>query len=93
MRAAKCSGMGAVVAALALAMTAFAGGAEPREALFLAGLRERELFDLAERHCTDRLLDPELTEIDRADLTVELVRTMAAHAMSRPRRSLPVARR
>lgn len=82
----KWSGMGAAVAGLTLAMTAFVCGADSREALFLAGLRERELFDLAERHCTDRLLAQELTEIERVDLTVELVRTLSAHAMSRPRR-------
>jgi hypothetical protein len=75
-----------LAAAFPFALAGLTPGAESREAGFLAELRERELFELAQRHCTDRLLAPELTEIERADLTVELVRTLAAHAQSLPRR-------
>jgi len=51
---------------------------------FLAGLRERGLYLLAEKHCTNRLADPELTETQRAELTIELARVLAEQAASSP---------
>ena len=49
------------------------GGDEP----FLAGLRERFLFELAEHYCTRRLEDAKLPESQRAVLVVELSLTLA----------------
>jgi len=51
---------------------------------FLAGLRERGLYELAEKHCTKRLADPALTETERAELTAELARALAEQAASSP---------
>jgi hypothetical protein len=50
------------------------------DAAFLAGLRERRLFELANRYCTDRLSRPELVEPARTDLVVERIRTLATAA-------------
>jgi len=53
---------------------------EPHDAAFVAGLRERQLFELAERYCVDRLSSSQTSEVERADLAVELIRTFASHA-------------
>jgi hypothetical protein len=47
---------------------------------FLAGLRERRLFELAEKYCADQLQRNDLPLSMRADLTVELLQTLAHHA-------------
>lgn len=54
--------------------------AESLDARFVAGLRERRLFELAERYCVDRLNGSQTSEVERADLVVELIRTLATHA-------------
>jgi len=71
----------AIFAALIVFPTPFAAGDDPR---FIAGLRERRLFTLAEDFCRDRLGDPSLNEIDRAELVVELVSTQALHSLHAP---------
>ena len=50
------------------------------DAKFLSGLRQRRLFELAEKHCRDRLVDQKIKSVERADLTIELIRTLAQHA-------------
>jgi hypothetical protein len=50
------------------------------DAKFLAGLRQRRLFELAEKHCRDRLADQTIKQVEQAELTIELVRTLAQHA-------------
>ncbi|MFV1966074.1 MAG: tetratricopeptide repeat protein [Pirellulaceae bacterium] len=52
---------------------------------FLEGLRQRRLFQLAEFYCRERLADESLSEFDRAQLTVELIRGLAEHAVNAPR--------
>ena len=44
-------------------------------------LRRRQLFNLAEGYCIRKLADDKLSESDRADLTLELSRTFAEHAL------------
>jgi len=51
---------------------------------FLAGLRQRGLFQLAETYCLDRLQRPDLPDSQRADLVIELSRCLAEWAVSSP---------
>lgn len=51
---------------------------------FLDGLRRRRLYELAEKHCEDRLTGSELDERQRADLVAELSQTLAEHALAVP---------
>ncbi|HWB13801.1 MAG TPA: hypothetical protein VG826_31535 [Pirellulales bacterium] len=53
-------------------------GVEPT---FLAGLRDRRLFTLAEERCRQRLAETGLSEATRVDLAVELSRTLTEHAL------------
>jgi hypothetical protein len=57
---------------------------EPADERFLAGLRRRGLFGLAETDCRHRLADPELDEVARAEVVIDLVRTLAEHALAVP---------
>jgi hypothetical protein len=50
------------------------------DARFLAGLRQRRLFELAEKHCRDKLADQKIKPVEQAELTIEFVRTLAHHA-------------
>ena len=49
---------------------------------FVAGLRERRLFTLAESYCNERSTNAQLSPVDRVALAVELIRTYAEHAMN-----------
>lgn len=51
---------------------------------FVAGLRERRLFGLAEDYCREQLQSPQLDAARRAQLTIELVRALAAKAIELP---------
>lgn len=51
---------------------------------FLEGLRQRRLFELAERYCSNRLADAQLPPVTQGDLAVELIRTYALHAANSP---------
>ncbi len=60
---------------------------------FVAGLRRRGLFALGEGYCRDRLEDPELPDAARAELAIELARTLAEQALTlRPEAREPVWR-
>lgn len=50
------------------------------DAQFLKGLRKRQLFRLAETFC-QRELQQDLSDVARAELTIELIRTYAQHAI------------
>ena len=50
------------------------------DAQFLAGLRQRQLFRLAETFCV-RQLQQDMPDTNRAELTIELIRTYAQHAI------------
>jgi hypothetical protein len=58
--------------------------ASQRESTFLAGLRERQLYALAENYCADRLKRTGLPERERTELLVEWIRTLATHAVNAP---------
>lgn len=51
---------------------------------FLEGLRQRRLFELAERYCTGRLANQKLPPVQHGDLAVELIRTYTLHAANSP---------
>lgn len=55
---------------------------ESPDARFLAGLRQRQLFELAETHCADRLKRVAADDEAQAELTIELIRTLALHAVN-----------
>lgn len=54
------------------------------DAQFLAGLRERGLFGLAETYCLEQLTRPQLSDPQRADLVIELSRCLAQWAAGSP---------
>jgi hypothetical protein len=54
---------------------------------FLAGLRSRRLFELAEAYCRRQLERGDLSDDRRAELVIELARTLAAQAIDSPRLS------
>jgi len=58
--------------------------ADERDATFVSGLRRLQLFDLAERYCRGELASQKNSVEREAELTIELIRTLALHAMSRP---------
>ncbi len=51
---------------------------------FLEGLRQRRLFELAEKYCTERLAGAQLPPVAQGELAVELIRTYALHAANSP---------
>jgi hypothetical protein len=51
---------------------------------FLAHLRRLQLFDLAEHYCRQELANDDLPNEEQAQLTVELIRTLALHAIHQP---------
>jgi hypothetical protein len=58
--------------------------ADEDDARFVEGLRQRHLFRLAEDFCRQRLADQTLSETQRLELAVDLVRCLASHAASVP---------
>ncbi len=68
-------------AIIAGACAAIAPADEPSaDARFLAGLRARGMYELAERYCEGQLSRDDLAPPQRAELTIELARTLAEHA-------------
>lgn len=66
-----------------LALTASAALADSSaDARFLAALRQRSLFELAEAYCRDELARPGVPEIRQAELVIELSATLAEAAAS-----------
>ncbi|MEX2176428.1 MAG: hypothetical protein WD872_18840 [Pirellulaceae bacterium] len=58
--------------------------AQSLDAQFVTGLRARQLFALAERHCTDQLARHDVSQRQQAELVVELIRTRAERAVHAP---------
>jgi tetratricopeptide (TPR) repeat protein len=54
------------------------------DAAFLDGMRRRQEFAQAEAHCRSLLARPSLPPRQRAELTVELSRTLVEHALASP---------
>jgi hypothetical protein len=78
---------GLAVAGWLVGWLVLAGGplaAQPSEVAFVEGLRQRRLYDLAAAHCQERLARLALGAPERADWTVELIRTLAEHAAAAP---------
>ena len=75
---------------LAIAV-AFAGSgavaADSADARYLAGLRQRRLFELAEYYCREKLQSAPAGSAAEADLTLELIRTLAEQATHVPQPS------
>ncbi len=67
-----------------VALSAQPAEAAAHEDAFLAGLRSRRLYELAEKYCTDLLAREDLDASRRTDLTIELSRTLAEHALDAP---------
>lgn len=63
-----------------LGMGHFAFAEDPERSYF-DGLRQRHLFGIAEGYCLERLAEPRITDQERARYSLELARTLAAHAM------------
>ncbi len=63
---------------------AFADRFDDREKSFVAGLRSRQLFDVAEQYCVNALLRSDITITDQAALTVELLQNRSAKALIAP---------
>jgi hypothetical protein len=55
--------------------------AQSLDARFLDGVRERQLFSLAEKFCRDRLARQDLPEARRAELSIELSRCLTEEAL------------
>lgn len=53
---------------------------EAADEAFLEGLRQRQLFELAESHCQRRWAESSLTPLERGELAVEWIRTLTEHA-------------
>lgn len=64
-----------------LAATTCAQSLDSTEARFLAGLRERRLFELAESYCRRELAESYASRRRRAELTIELSRTLLESAL------------
>ena len=47
----------------------------------LEGLRQRRLFELAEKHCQNRLAHNDLSSAHRSHMVIELIRTCAEHTL------------
>ena len=63
-----------------LLIAPLAARAESLDERFLAGLRDRRLFALAEKLCTEKLARTDLSDQQRAVYTIELSRSFAEHA-------------
>ena len=61
--------------------TAQADRFDDREKQFVAGLRARQLFDIAEFYCIESLQHDGITTTDQAALTVELMQSRASKAL------------
>lgn len=78
------NGMFRTSALLLILIATDVAAADSRDVSMVAGLRERRLFELAEKYCQDRLQTPALDEVSKAELTTELLRTLALHAIHEP---------
>ncbi|HAH47617.1 MAG TPA: hypothetical protein DCM07_22695, partial [Planctomycetaceae bacterium] len=56
--------------------------ADDPTASYFEGLRQRHLFGIAEGYCLNRLAQPRITDTEQARYTLELIRTLSAHAMA-----------
>jgi len=71
----------ALIAIVSIGLPAYAQSLDAR---FVGGLRQRQLFELAEHYCADRISRIAPGDPIQVGLTVELVRTLALHAANAP---------
>ncbi len=71
-------------ALLTMVSTSRADWFDAREKKFVAGLRTRQLFDIAEAYCIQSLGRGDITATDQAALTVELLQNRASQALIAP---------
>ena len=69
---------------LTIVNTAHADWFDTREKRFVAGLRARQLFNIAEAYCIQSLGRADVTATDQAALTVELLQNRASQALIAP---------
>ncbi len=67
--------------AIVSSLSATVAAADDAAERYFRGLRERQLFSVAEGYCLKRLADPQLLPAERALLTAELSRTFTEHAL------------
>lgn len=58
--------------------------AKTDDQVLIEGLRTRHLFQLAEKQIADRIANPEISELDRGNLIIELIQTRVAAAIQAP---------
>ncbi|HBO43331.1 MAG TPA: hypothetical protein DD670_05240 [Planctomycetaceae bacterium] len=80
----KTIGRAFALAAICLMAAIALGDDRSTDGRFLDGLRERQLFESADLYCRERLADATLSDRARAELTIELARTLAEHAAAAP---------
>ena len=73
-----------LVLVLPLACTSLAVGDDSLDSRYLDGLRQRQMFPLAETFCRDQLRRADLSPRQRSDTVIELSRTLAQHAVHLP---------
>lgn len=73
------SSFGWLLIALVLVQSATA---QSRDQQLVSGLRDRRLFELAESFCKERLAQASIDPVIKTELTVELLRTYALHAIN-----------
>src|SRR5262249_42531227 len=76
--------LNAVILLMATSLASAQSSVGNEDARFLAGLRDRRLYQLAETHCRQRLQATNLDDVQRAELTIELARALAAKALEMP---------
>ncbi|PQO40148.1 hypothetical protein [Blastopirellula marina] len=72
---------------IAVALFCCAGvarGEDSADVRMIAGLRQRQLFELAEKYAAERLVAPDQDPALRSVMAGELIRTFAAHALNSP---------
>ncbi|QDV48118.1 tetratricopeptide repeat protein [Gimesia fumaroli] len=74
-----CCGLACFLVVLFTAWNACSADDQTRS--YFEGLRQRHLFGIAEGYCLERLSEERLSDTERARYTLELARTLAAHAM------------
>ncbi len=76
--------IGAILAFLLVLLAAAARADDSGDAEFLAGLRQRHLFQLAEDYCMSRLEQQDFSDVRRSELVTELSVTLVDRALNAP---------
>ena len=74
----------ALLVVLPTAAPLLAASAASKDLQLLQGLRDRRQYEQAEKYCAEQLRDARLSDARRLELTLELSRTLAQHAVDSP---------